>query len=248
MKKSILLLSLFMLCNIFAQEKLNAYKYVVIPSQYEFQNEPNQYGINMLLKYKFQQLGFETFLKPDNIPEHVLELPCKYLTVHLDHKQSVFTTKILLKLVNCNAEVVFVTQEGRSRAKTFKTSNNEALRQSLLSFQGFRLNYQPKTEVKVAENVAPVVEEQDQKLVASFLYNTVNVKFVKDNQLFYAEIVNVATSKVIGAISKSSKRGIYHVQLESKTGLGYYDETGSFIVEFVDANGQVALQKLQQLN
>lgn len=237
------------MCNAFAQTQMNAYKHVIVPSQFEFQKTANQHGINMLLKYKFQQLGFETYLDSEVIPKELKTNTCFYLTPKLKHKSTAFYTKISVEISNCDGKILFTTQEGKSNSKSYKISNNVALRQALESFKDYRLNYQPihKEEVVISNKQAPL-EESNQVADTKFLYNTEFVSFVNDNELFYAEIKNNKSSKIIGTLSQSSKRGVFHVQLESKKGLGYYDETGSFIVEFVADNGQVILQKFQLLN
>ena len=71
MKKHLLLLVLFIGLTAQAQSELNAYKYIVIPSKFDFQKEANEHGLNLLLKYKFQQLGFESYLDTDDLPQEL---------------------------------------------------------------------------------------------------------------------------------------------------------------------------------
>ena len=86
------------------------------------------------------------------------------------------------------------------------------------------------------------------KANSKFLYNGTQFSLVKTNPLYYAEIKYAGLDKLIGALSKTSKQGVYHVNLNTKRGLGYYDENGNFIMEFLEENGNVSLQKLQLLN
>ena len=65
--------------------------------------------------------------------------------------------------------------------------------------------------------------------------------------VFYAEITANTTNKVVGKISKTSKKGIYHVLLHGENCIGYYDETNSFIVEVLEENGNVILYKFHKL-
>jgi hypothetical protein len=250
MKKYILIITLFVGCHVFAQQKLNAYKYVVIPSQFQFQKEPNQYGLNMLLKYKFEQLGFETYIDSEEIPMELKTNMCSYITPKLKHASTLFSTKISVELLNCNNEVVFVTQEGKSKSKSYKGSNNEALRGALKSFNGYHLKYTPNTveEATVDLKEDPIVTLPEKSMSADFLYQGEQVVFVKTNKLYVAELKNVTTSKLFGQISKTSKKGIYHVRLNSKLGIGYYDETGNFIVEILQDNGNVVLHRFQVLD
>lgn len=65
---------------------------------------------------------------------------------------------------------------------------------------------------------------------------------------FYKNIVKKGTGISIGTLSKSSKKGIYHVILDKQRGIGYYDENGSFLVEIIDLAGEVQLYKFQELS
>ena len=143
MKKYILLFVLFLGVTAFAQKELNGYKYVVIPSKFDFQKEANEYGINLLLKYKFQQLGFETYLDTDELPKYYVTIHVCMLTPVLHTKSNMFKTMHSVELFNCYNKSLFTTQEGVSNAKNVKTSYNEALRKSLKSFGDYRLEYVP---------------------------------------------------------------------------------------------------------
>lgn len=264
MKKFILLLILFVGWNVFAQEKMNAYKYAVVPSQFDFQKEPNQYGINLLLKYKFQQLGFETFMDTDDLPFELKKNTCLYVTPNMITDNGMFITRVRVEVKNCLNQELFMTEEGNSNEKSYKTSYTVALREALLSFKEYQLDYQPIHEEVVdevnGEEVDVVIEKENpqedestevllkKKGAKGFLYDGDQILFDKTNQLFYAEIKVISTNVLLGKISKTSKKGIYHVFLDSKNGVGYYDETGNFIVEFLNEDGTVILHRLQLLN
>lgn len=263
MKKYILLLTLFIGFAVSAQEKLNAYKYVVVPSRFDFQKEVDQYSLNTLLKLKFQQLGFETYLDSEEIPRELKTNTCAYIKLSLKHTSTLFSTKIVVEMLDCDAQKLFVTQEGKSKSKSYRVSNIEALRNALKSFNGYQLNFQPITAeevVKVNEVEDVIIEKEitqnyDSTTVLpktkgdkNFLFGGNQILFNKTNQLFYAEIKTIRTNELLGKISKTSKKGIYHVLLGSKNGVGYYDETGNFIVEFLEVTGNVSLHRFQLLN
>lgn len=253
MKKYTLLLILFIGCNVFAQEKMNAYKYAVVPSQFDFQKEPNQYGINQLLKYKFQQLGFETYLDTDELPFALKKNTCTYITPTIIPNNGMFITRVTVEVKNCLNQNLFTTEEGNSNDKSYKTSYTIALREALSSFRGYRLNYQPIPEEEVVVQKEYIKEDQpivtsEKNANSKFLYNGTQFSLVKTNPLYHAEIKYTDLDKLIGTLSKTSKQGIYHVNLNTKRGLGYYDENGNFIMEFLEENGNVSLQKLQLLN
>ena len=129
-----------------AQNKLNAYKYIVIPSKFNFQKETNEYGLNLLLKYKFQQLGFESYLDTDDLPQELRTNTCLYAFPVLHTKSNMFKTTVSVELFDCANKSLYRTQEGGSSSKNFKVSYNEAVRKALNSFQDYKLDYSPEQE------------------------------------------------------------------------------------------------------
>jgi|GEM_PF-624477 len=146
MKKHLFLLVLFIGLVVQAQNELNAYKYIVIPSKFDFQKETNEYGLNLLLKYKFQQLGFESYLDTDDLPQELRTNTCLYASPILHTKSNMFKTTVSVELFDCADKSLYRTQEGSSSSKNFKVSYNEAVREALNSFQDYKLDYTPERE------------------------------------------------------------------------------------------------------
>jgi len=146
MKKYFLLVVMFVGLTAVAQKELNAYKYIIIPSKFDFQKEKNEYGINLLLKYKFQQLGFESYLDTDDLPLELRTNTCLYASPVLHTNSNMFKTVVSIELFDCTKQSLYKTQEGSSKSKSFKISYNEAIRNALKSFQDYKLDYSPKQD------------------------------------------------------------------------------------------------------
>ena len=131
MKKQLLLLTIFFCFSVFSQKELNGYKYVVIPSKFDFQKVENQYDVNMLLKYKFQQLGFETYCDTDDLPQVLRTNSCSYIVPSLIIESNMFKTTVKVELKDCNEKSLYITGEGSSNSKIYKVSYNEAIRGAL---------------------------------------------------------------------------------------------------------------------
>ena len=56
--KILVLVTLFIGLSIHAQSNLNQYKYVIVPKKYEFLKEANQYQMNALTKFLFENRVF----------------------------------------------------------------------------------------------------------------------------------------------------------------------------------------------
>ncbi len=239
--KKILLIFAFLTLSVNAQEKLNNYKYVVIPSQFDFQKEANQYNLNKLLQLKFKQLGFDAYLDTDVLPREVKTNSCSYLKPVLVSESNMFKTKIKLQVLDCDATMLFETQEGNSSSKSYKTSYNEALRNALKSFGNYRLQYVEKEKVTETP-IAPAAIVMGSK----FLMSGKSYFFkVANNSVFYKKIIE--NSITVGTISNTSKEGVYHIVFNGKKGIGYYDETANFMVEFISENGEISVQKFQRV-
>lgn len=154
---------LFVAINVQAQNTktdLNKYKYVIIPMQFSFQNEDNQYMINSKLKYLLNQQGFETYMDVEDGPEDMELNSC--LALHADLKSEAegfmaMQTKLILQLKDCRNRVVFESEEGTSREKDFKKGYQEAL-DDIFNNSFYDINYKYNGEV---------IEEKDQLVNSS---------------------------------------------------------------------------------
>ena len=128
--KRILILGGFLLCVFMssAQTSTNNYKYVIVPKEYEFLKKEDAYQLNSLTKFLFNKYGFVSFLQGEDIPSDLAENGCKGLQADVKKNSSLFLTKLIVTLTDCNGTVLFTSEEGQSKEKDFKTAYHEALR------------------------------------------------------------------------------------------------------------------------
>lgn len=125
--------------------QLNDYKYIVIPKRFDDFKEVNQHQTSTLVKHLFSANGFNT-VYDDAIPDELYANRCLGLKLKLDNQSSMFTTKTVLILEDCNGKSIFLTQEGRSREKEFKISYQEAITQSFKSIEALNYEYSGKND------------------------------------------------------------------------------------------------------
>lgn len=148
------MLSIFLMAGFAseAQVNLNEYKYIVVPKRFDgFKNE-NQHQTSTYIKYLFSKKGFST-VYDDNLPEDLAANRCLGLYVDLIDNSSMFTTKTVLGLNDCNNQEVFFTQEGKSKKKDYKDAFTEAISKSFGSFDSIDYVYEPKEAAKQEEPV-----------------------------------------------------------------------------------------------
>lgn len=138
----------------FAQNQLNDYKYIVIPTKFEFQHSESEYNLNALLKFLFEKNNFNTLMSSEPLPEDFNQNGCLALRSNVINESQLFKTKMRIELKNCRGEVVFTSSQGFSREKVYKTAYQEAIRMAFESFKRLNYNYIPNSETHIADRDA----------------------------------------------------------------------------------------------
>jgi hypothetical protein len=148
--KAILAIGAFlMLFNIngFAQQNINAYKYVIVPNTFNFLNEPDQYQINSLTKFLFEKYGFTALMADEEYPQDLTSNRCLGLFADVEKISAFLNTKLQVHLKDCNNKIVMSSEVGESREKDYNKVYNLALREAFNSFERLNYTYQPNQDV-----------------------------------------------------------------------------------------------------
>lgn len=164
MKKYIISLGiLFLFVAVsFAQNSLDAYKYVIVPNKYEAFKEKDKYQLNSLSKFLFEKYGFQILSESVAYPAEMINNPCLAVTAKLVNESNMFTTKVSMDLIDCYNKVVFSSDIGKSKIKQYKPSFHEALRDAFMSIKELNYSYDATMEV----NAPSVVNTSDPVQVA----------------------------------------------------------------------------------
>jgi hypothetical protein len=147
MKKIVLLLVLVS-SSLLAQEK---YTTVVVPKQFMFQKEANQYGLNDLCKLFFEKEGFQVLQETDVMTDEIFNNRCEYLYVDLIKDKGFLTTKMTVELKDCKKNVVLKGTESVTKEKNFDKAHSEVTRETLVSLRG-KLNISKSIQEKEVSN------------------------------------------------------------------------------------------------
>lgn len=145
------------LTSTFGQD-LNSYKYVIVPSGYEFLKEPNQYQLNELTKFLFEKFGFEAYMENDEYPAELDQNRCKALFAIVKNDSGMFLTKLTVVLKDCKNNQLFISEEGISREKDYKTAYQEALRNAFESIAAINHKYEGEVSAAPARKSGNVVQ------------------------------------------------------------------------------------------
>lgn len=189
-----ILVACLIVTSVFSQANLNDYKYVIVPTKYDFLKGKDQYQLNSFTAFLFNKYGFQTLMEGDEYPEDLVRNRCLALRSDVTKESGMFKTKLLLELKSCNDQVVFTTKMGESREKEYQRAYTEAMRNAFKSFEDVNYKYEPKVDDIVVETpkveVKPEVSEEIKKLKEE-------IKTLKNEKK--VEVVEVEKPKVVEA-------------------------------------------------
>lgn len=159
MKKLLFLFTLIVSKSVFAQKTINDYKYIIVPNQFEFVKSPDKYRTSSLTKFLFNKYGFTAYLSSDKLPNDLVQNRCLALIASVKNNSNMFTTKNLIELKDCNNNVVFTSQEGKSKEKDYKKAYHEAIRGAFSSVKKMNYRYVPLAD-SVVNNTAEAPKGQ----------------------------------------------------------------------------------------
>ncbi|MFZ0489712.1 MAG: hypothetical protein WAM00_05655 [Salegentibacter sp.] len=252
-----------------AAQDLNEYKYVIVPQTYDFMKREDQYQLNSLTKFLFEKYGFEAVMKDEDRPEDLRKNNCLGLRADVKNNSGIFVTKMKVLLEDCNGNVVFESEEGRSRTKQYKQAWQEALRDAFNSVAALDHNYEADPVVETVEKDAPSAETPEAEAeVAKSLPAEVQVRaqpvamqnqnaqkyYVKDNAVFYLKdsddgysFYQKGMAEPFAALIKSDKGKTYIYNSLTKQGMAYFDESGNLVVEYFDRNQNKSVKTVYEL-
>ena len=154
---SISFLLIFYCSILFAQNKINAYKYILVPKQFEFQKSEDQYQLNSLTKFLFEKAGYTVLFADETYPVDLATNSCLGLKAKVNNKSSFLKIKTNIELYDCYNKLVYATKDGVSKAKDYKKGYQEALRSTFTELGEFNYNYVPA--INTTKEVIVVKEE-----------------------------------------------------------------------------------------
>ena len=210
MKRIVLLLALLASTLGFSQT-VNDYKYVVVPKKFDFLKEENKYNLNQLTKMLFEKYGFKVYFEGDNKPADLALDRCRALYGNLIDDSGMMSTGLYITLSDCNGNVLFKSEKGKSKQKDFQKGYHQALRDASTSLEGLNYTYTGKdiatttTEIKATQTATntPV--------------NNENILFAQPIPNGY-QLVDT-TPKVVLKMYKTSQQDSFTAVSDTKNGV-----------------------------
>lgn len=196
--------------SVFSQESINNYKYVVIPTKYDFLKSEDQYQVNSLTKFLFNKYGFTAFMDNEQFPEDLNNNRCLALYADVVEHNAFMKTKLQIDLKDCNNKVIQSSKIGESREKEYAKVFNLALRDAFETFQFINYKYEPNQEILAKSSPKVVLISSDEKAEIERLKK--EIETLKEEQ----KPTEVVSEKTITPIE--SKNNDSNLQISTEKG------------------------------
>ncbi|SEC85595.1 hypothetical protein SAMN04489761_3783 [Tenacibaculum sp. MAR_2009_124] len=170
----------------YGQKKINNYKYIVVPTRFDFLKKDDQYQTSSLTKFLFKKHGFKVYLENEELPDDLSRNRCLALTGVIKDASSMFTTKNFVELKDCNNRIVFTSDEGASKLKDYKKAYHASIRSAFVSIKNLKYKYVPLTNENVKNDKAIVNSVNSTPEVMEGVKLKANVEL----KLLYAQSLN----------------------------------------------------------
>ena len=248
--KNIILVLFLIMSNIFVfgqEKKVNNYKFIVVPDQFDFFKQKDEYKTSSLTKFLFKKNGFTVVLNSEQYPKDLRDNPCSGLKALVLDKSSMFKIKVILELRDCNGKLLYTSEEGVSRLKEFKKGFQEAIRNAHASMND--VFYKPflletiskdKKEIKL-EVELPVINNIEAAQVSPINNLAIPTTLYAQPKENGFQLIN-STPTVVFVILKTKAKDVFI--LKDKNGVLYKKE-GIWIAEFY--KNSVLIEKKYQV-
>jgi hypothetical protein len=161
MKKSILLLLLFVSVLASAQKSINDYQFAIVPVKFSWMSKENQYRVSTITKLKLSEMGFKTYYDKEVLPEEVASNRCDKIYIDIEKAGSFLSTKLIIVFRDCQNGIILKSSPGTSKEKNFEAAYREALTEAFKSITV--LNYKYSGQPVIMEEERPVISENQVK-------------------------------------------------------------------------------------
>ena len=245
MKKYILLFLLLTSGVISAQSNVNDYQYVIVPTKFDFLSGENTYRLNTITKFHLTKMGFKVFYSNEQLPREIINDRCDKLYADLEKRPSLLQTKLILVLKDCQNNVVYQSEEGKSRAKNLSIAFPEALDKAFLSFSQLGYAYNGKVLKSNVTRVAPnepIVREAIPEAPVSSVKIDENAAYLFAQPIANGYQLVDKTPKIVLKIYKTSQPDYFTAQGDGING-ALLKKNGEWILEYYK-NDQPVSEKL----
>ena len=226
MKKHLVVIALFISGLGFAQS-INDYKAVIIPLKYEFMKSDNQYRLATLTKFNLEKAGFEAYYDNEEKPMGLGDR-CGLLDLDVVNQKAFLTTKLYIVFKDCFGKIVYQSEIGLSREKSYDVAYSEAMNKAFESVIALEYKYNGNLNVADAAPRAQVASTTtyNQNVQPTVAVATTVVTVPSATVLYAQPTTNGfqlvdSTPSVVLKIQKTAKPDFFLAQKAETNGVMY---------------------------
>lgn len=229
MKKQLVYVAL-LISSLGIAQSINNYKAVIIPLRFEFMKSDNQYRLATLSKVNLNKAGFEAYYaNEDNLLD--ANNRCDFMDYDVINEKGFLSTKLYVVFKDCYGKVVFKSEVGVSREKSFETAYNEALNKAFESIMALNYKYEGKA---VSSKVVASGIEVRKEVVTETAVPTAKTVALADSKMLYAQPTTNgfqlidSTPVVVMKVQRTSKADFFFAQKGNNNGVLFNKDTQWF--------------------
>ncbi|GGG41986.1 hypothetical protein [Bizionia arctica] len=198
MFKKFLLIAIVFISSIsgFSQNSVNDYKYVIVPNEYNFLDEEDEFQLNSISHFLFNKYGFIALKEFELFPNDLINNPCLALKADVISDSGTFKTKLKIKLINCKNETIFLSETGESYDKEYSVAYNKALREAFIYVNALNYNYSPNQEILALGNSSDKESSKEIKQLKEEIA-TLKQKKVVQTPIEVVAVAPVSTKEIV---------------------------------------------------
>lgn len=211
--KKIIIVLLLSISNAFFAQRINDYKYALVPDKFPAIKKKELPRLTMLAKMYMQKYGFESYLSSESMPFDFSNTNCNKLYVDITEENNMFVTKIVVVLKDCNGTILATSPLGKSREKDLNAAYTLALREAFDNFVDLK-KYKYNGKVIADNNLNSTVTVAEIAPTEKTINSSSDSQINTPNQLFAQPIANGfqlinSEPKVIMKLFKTSAKDVY---------------------------------------
>lgn len=218
---------------------LNAYEYVIVPMKFDFQNKPNEHRLNTIARFLLKEEGFEVYMDKEERPLEYRGNTCEPLFLEVEETSGFLNFSLIVRLKDCYDNVLFESEEGKSKIKEFQEGYQDALKQAFMSLTEANYSYDSSLP-KVTSRNSSTTNKVAQSSTGDKTYpDKINYKFggetywlVKKGSKDYSILANEGKENY--AELQNADKGTFIFDSKTINGAAYFDAEGSIIIEYMD--------------
>lgn len=249
MRTSIILVLVFWLQAGWSQtSNLNAYEYVIVPMQFDFQDKPNEYQLNILSRVLLKEEGFKVYMDKEERPLEFRGNTCEPLFLEVEDTSGFLNISLVVRLKDCYDTILFESEEASTKIKDFKEGYQKALKQAFLFLSDQNYHYDSTSEkvdnrsdlssnkVSTSSNTREMYPD---KKIYKFGGDT--YWLIKKGDKNYTLLSN--DGKENYADLENADKGTFIFNSKTINGAAFFDVDGNLIIEYRDED----LEEIQSI-